>query len=92
MSAQTDPPVYGDWDNGMLWIERRSAPWPFISRAAMRAASLTDGYRDHHGVVYEGIRKAVRVSDKHEMPCKDTSCSCCRYIEAHQFQIVESDR
>jgi hypothetical protein len=86
-----NPPVYGDWDTGFLWIERRSAAWPYIQRAAMEAAAMTNSYGFHFGVTYEGIRQSVKVTDEHEMPCAE-DCSCCRVIEAHQFQIVERDR
>lgn len=90
MSEETDPFVYYS-DVGMLWVERYAAPWPYIQRAAMRMASNSNEYHVRWGVQYEGINPRVKVTKDKEMPCIE-ECTCCRYIEAHQFMMVEMDR
>ena len=79
-------------DSGFIWVERRSAPWPFIQKAAMEMASNSNEYGIRWGVVYEGVNPSVRVTDEHEMPCAEQPCKCCRTIEAHQFQMVEAQQ
>jgi hypothetical protein len=78
-------------DMGYIWVERRSAGWPWILKAAMQMASNSNEYHVRWGVVYEGINPDVLVTDKHDMPCFEQPCECCRKIEAHQFLMVEMD-
>ena len=87
----TDPRAYVN-DDGYIWVERRSAPWPYIHRAAMAMAALHNEPGWRWGVTYEGIRSDVLVTDMHEAPCIEQPCKCCRRIEAHQFFMVERDR
>lgn len=53
-------------DEGDIWIERGSAPWPRVLREARSMADeILDTYPN--GILrYEGIDHGVRVSDNHE--------------------------
>ncbi len=90
-------------DNGDIWIERGSAPWPAI---LAEARSMADEILDYYpsGVLrYDGIQSNVRVSDEHEYPHgedleepeealdreMEVCNGCCRTITAHHFRAVE---
>jgi hypothetical protein len=76
-------------EDGDVWVERGSAPWPAIQR---EAAAMVRQMGDWDSVSrYEGIDRYVRVSDEREMPCMDEEdCKgCCRTIVAHHFRVVD---
>jgi hypothetical protein len=86
-------------DDGDIWIERKSAPWPVIQHEARLMADEMDWgsyFLSDTTLVYEGIVEDVRVSDEHEAACERypddpewAPCTCCRTIVAHHFRVVE---
>lgn len=80
-------------DDGDIWIERGSAPWPAIQHEAREMADVLSGWPSDTRLVYDGIDLAIRVSDENEAPCElwsdDPPCACCRTIDAHHFRAVE---
>lgn len=90
-------------EDGDLWIERGTAPWPKVRQAA---CWMADEISDSGKVRYVGIEKDVRVSDNNEAGSvhgDDDGCAdsqgvdyddpgfepCCRTVEAYHFQAVE---
>ena len=86
-------------DDGDVWVERGSVPWP---RARREAWSVVDSGWTWAavGLAYEGIDRAILVSDEEEAPCESAyeahgrgeapPCGCCRVIDAYHFRQVES--
>lgn len=81
-------------DDGDVWVERGSVPWPQARRAALEACDTGWTWAEV-GLVYEGKQDGVLVSDEHEMPCETAretnppECSCCRRIDAYHWRQVE---
>lgn len=76
-------------EEGDIWIERGSVPWP---QARREAWSVTDtGWTwAEVGLVYEGIDHGILVSDENEAPCENApDCMCCRRIDAYHFRTIE---
>lgn len=84
-------------EDGDIWIERGSAPWPAIQHEARQMADEMDGAwtRGSTALRYLGISPAIRVSDHEEYPCTDADgnfrldCPQCRTIAAHHFRWEE---
>ena len=81
-------------EEGDIWIERGSAPWPRIQREARSMATEVLDFYPNGILRYEGIETDVRVSDTREAPhmfdedrCEEDGC--CRTIVAHHFRAVE---
>lgn len=85
-------------DDGDIWVERGSVPWPRARHEAWNVAD-TGWTWAAVGLVYEGIQHDVLVSDGHEMPCEAAyeakqrgvapTCGCCRLIQAYHFRTAE---
>lgn len=79
-------------DEGDIWIERGSAPWPKVQREARAMADELIDVRPYAILRYEGIEQDVRVSDEHEAPAmagEEGHEACCRVIDAYHFRAVE---
>lgn len=76
-------------DNGDVWVERGSVPWPKARSEAWSVVDTGWSWADI-GLAYMGIARDVLVSDQHEAPCEAApDCGCCRRIDAYHFQQVE---
>lgn len=76
-------------EDGDVWVERGSVPWPKALREAWSVVDTGWTWADV-GLAYEGIQRGVLVSDENEMPCEDApACKCCRLIDAYHFRQVE---
>ena len=79
-------------DDGDVWVERGSVPWP---QARREAAEALVGFVGPAALVYDGIELRVLVSDREEQPCESAweaeregrspTCGCCRVIDAYSF-------
>jgi hypothetical protein len=64
-------------EDGDVWIERGSAPWPRIQREARYMLDeLGCGPSDGFVIEYLGIETGVNVSDEHEYPHHDPPDGC----------------